>query len=217
MEIFEELERLLGGPRSGGRGDQHEHEHDEEEARRARSGEGEGERTSRTEVLSLRYIPPIDRPLVDPRIFISDALRSFPRIIIYLPRFTTFARLPYLGEWTDPHNTPPTSFSQRVVDLVASDEDFCDGKISVWLVGDGLDTGGDERAEEEERRLSRGGKRIWPVVVEEDGEGGLVEKMGGLEVGEKGKGKGKSELWERQTDLRLFGGLIGVRMESKKH
>ncbi|KAL7412484.1 hypothetical protein BDY24DRAFT_107164 [Mrakia frigida] len=207
VEIFEELERLLGGPRSGGGASREEEE--EEEERRRRNGGIEEQRT-RTEVLSLRYIPPIDRPLIDPRVFISDALRSFPRIIIYLPRFTTSLRIPYLGDWSP--NSPPTSFSQRVVDLVASDNEFCDGRISVWLVGDGLDTGGDERAEEEERRLSRGGRRIWPVVEE-----GLEERMGGLTMLEKGKGKGKSEVWERQTDLRLFGGLIGVRMESKKH
>jgi hypothetical protein len=31
------------------------------------------------------------------------------------------------------------------------------------------------------------------------------------------KGKKKAESWERETNLRLFGGLVSLRMESKKH
>jgi hypothetical protein len=100
--------------------------------------------------------------------------------------------LPYVGQ-----ADPATSFSQRLVDLVASDDELF-AKVEIWALG-GLSgevvLGGVED------------ERLWPAVQAE-------EVKEAVESGDLPAAP--PEHWQRQTDLRLFGGLIGVRMEARK-
>lgn len=201
-EMLVELEALVGGPRVGLEEDAYDsHDRDTELADDARS--------RGTELVSIRYLPTRDRPFVDPSLFIHPSLTAFPHLTIYLPKMASYPQLPYPGQaiGTGPDRV---SFAQKVVDLIASDAVFgAEGRVTVWVergegaLGEAL--GGD------------GAERIWPVAIEGEGVEEVEGKMGALTVGEQGDEQGEKGVekgWERQTDLRLFGGLIGVRMES---
>jgi len=186
--------------------------------------------------LSVRYTPPIRsvghqiqlEPLVDPAVLVRSALRKLPHVVFYLPRMLSLAALPYENQPREGTRPTTTSFAQRLVDLVAVDDELRD-KIEVWLVGGvaGLLRGGVGGFDPLDPATPGGGseepnERLWPVSVEAALEAGMSEddrlraaagrrRSSAAELDQRNK-----ETWTRQTDLRLLGGLFGVRMESRK-
>jgi hypothetical protein len=149
------------------------------------------------QTLSIRLVPTYTSPLPSPSIFLALPLRRFPRISIYLPRTTTLGRLPY-----EDQSSAEVPFSQRLVDLVAPDDEMRD-KVEIYLVG-GL--GGDNwvGAASDGGAKKDGTERIWPYVT--DDEKTELEAAGEREKEEEGRRKMSreaekktKETWERQV------------------
>lgn len=185
--------------------------------------------------LSVRYTPPIRsvghqiqlEPLVDPAGLVRSALRNFPHVVFYLPRMLALAALPFENQPRE-GSRPTISFAQRLVDLVAVDDELTD-RVEIWLVGGvaGLLRGGVGGFDPLDPSTPGGGseepnERLWPVSIDAAFEASLSEddrlraavgrrRSSAAELDQRNK-----ETWTRQTDLRLLGGLFGVRMESRK-
>lgn len=157
----------------------------------------------------------------------------FHAIDIHLPALTApspvpsiIPHRPYQGQ-QDPH----TSLSQHLVHLISLDPDKRN-RYAVWLEGDSpLPMGGfgpPVAIKAEERVIwERPVDVSWSVRNE-----GLAAAQAGASnkneqapdgTGKKGKARddepddGGSDHWERETNLKLFGGLLSLRLESKKH
>lgn len=138
----------------------------------------------RFERLSVRLVPNYVDPLPSPAVFLSAPLRSFPRLDIYLPRVATLAKLPYEGQ-----TEPDLSFSQRLLDLVALDDEMRD-KMQIFLISI------DDEDENE---------RIWPYISETEKEQ-MEADQAMMEERRRRRDTKSKETWERQVrDLCFLG------------
>ncbi|CDZ96187.1 hypothetical protein [Phaffia rhodozyma] len=206
------------------------------------------------QTISIRYLPDLTVPLrafVDPGVLTGPSIRSFERVVITLPKITSFGRIPYQNQPEANELGERVAFSQRLIDLLDMDNEGPTVRVSG--AGDRFEDKGDmnrdeqlesrgglrnrtvvylgrSHGDEEEHGLSTG-RRIWPLTDEFAFE--PIEKRPMMDKNKSGsrlsngqceggndekddKPDNTVESWERQTDLRLFGGLIGIRMESKK-
>lgn len=193
--------------------------------------------------LSIRYLAsdraPIELP--DPALLLSSTMDRFAAIDIHLPALTAPSPFPTIVPHRPYHAQPDahTSFSEHLVNLIALDPER--GKrYAVWMekpppaVGGGFPPGW-IKAEEQvlwERAVEMPFRLSDDVVAREDvlahGKGREAEpssvkegkrKMAGErdQAHEDDPGTTGSEHWERETNLKLFGGLVSLRLESKKH
>jgi hypothetical protein len=182
--------------------------------------------------LSIRYLAS-DRATVDlpdPAFLLSPTMDRFHAIDIHLPALTAPSRIvlhrSYQGQ-SDPH----TSFSQQLVHLISLDPDRRK-RYAVWLEGNPLPPMGGlgpvAIKPEERVILERYKDVVYEGLADElvAVQAGLSDKKGetpGGGTGKKGKARddgpvdGGSDHWERETNLKLFGGLLSLRLESKKH
>ena len=174
--------------------------------------------SSTTECLSIRYVAV--RGVPNASLFLCEPLQAFKRINIYLnlPR----PRRRIAGTGNDRHivDEPDPAGERLVTNLVAAmeiaDEDV-QARYRIFKVDD-WDVAGQVH--------SAPRTRLWPLHdFDEESEAAsqlaITDAKDTLTPGEPtGAGpsvtKTKSERWERQTNLRLLGGLINLRLESKK-
>ena len=175
--------------------------------------------SSTTECLSIRYVAV--RGVPNASLFLCEPLQAFKRIDIYLnlPR----PRRRIAGTGNDRHivDEPDPAGERLVTNLVAAmeiaDEDV-QARYRIFKVDD-WDVAGQVH--------SAPRTRLWPLHDLEDeskapsSQLAIMDTKDTLTTGEPtGAGpsvtKTKSESWERQTNLRLLGGLINLRLESKK-
>lgn len=168
-----------------------------------------------TEHLTIRYVPL--RGLVDARIFLCEALQAFRKIELnlLLPR----PRMMMVGSGVDRTVVEdPESPGQRfVTDLLnaleLADEDVQERYTVVRL--DEWDIPG--RAHKATRTKLWPKEALWDLDLEtldEDPSNGPIEASESSI--QPAKSKKKPEHWERETNLRLLGGLFNLRLESKK-
>lgn len=184
------------------------------------------------ERLTIRYVP--SRVFVNPReVLLCEALRKFKRVELQLllPR----ARMTLLGTGSERTlGEDPESPRRRFIDgMLAALEGASEETQEAYEVHVVANWDIPGRAHLAEMT------RIWPVEseasvlfdeAEEDGQkAGAGAGAGAAKEDEKkgfarvssGAGasgsKDKSEHWERETNLRLLGGLFNLRLESKKH
>lgn len=175
--------------------------------------------SSTTQCLSIRYVAV--RGVPNASLFLCEPLQAFKRINIYLnlPR----PRRRIAGTGNDRHivDEPDPAGERLVTNLVAAmeiaDEDV-QARYRIFKVDD-WDVAGQVH--------SAPRTRLWPLHDLEDeskapsSQLAIMDTKDTLTTGEPtGAGpsvtKTKSESWERQTNLRLLGGLINLRLESKK-
>jgi hypothetical protein len=165
-----------------------------------------------TPTIELRYLCLSTREMANPAVFLSEPLESFEHVVLHLPRLaSSFHRHPYIGQ-TDAN----TSFAQKILDVIMSNEEMQD-RYTVWI-------------EDEDEGFDVNGRRrevsLWqaPLRVQEDTSAAITETLTALRMSDSkdmqstdGQAQNKSDSWERETNLKLFGGLVSLRMESKKH
>jgi hypothetical protein len=151
--------------------------------------------------------------MVNPAVFLSKPLESFEHVV-HLPRLgSSFHRHPYVGQ-----TEANTSFAQKILDVIMSNEEMQD-RYTVWIEGEdeGFDVNG------RRREVS-----LWqaPLRLQEDTSAAITETLAALGVSDskdmqptdvQAQSKNNADSWERETNLRLFGGLVSLRTESKKH
>lgn len=171
---------------------------------------------STTECLSIRFVAV--RTVPNASIFLCPPLQSFKRININLnlPR----PRRRIAGSGSDRHivDEPDAAGERLVTNLVAALEiadDETQARYRIWKVDD-WDVAGQVH--------SAPRTRIWPILDEEAGDPhddpsptAVVTKSDcAVSTAIAGPSVVKSDRWERETNLRLLGGLINLRLESKK-
>lgn len=181
--------------------------------------------------LSIRYLASDRAPqLLDPSILLDPLLDVFPTIDLHLPSLTGPGRPPIL-----PHRpftnqpSPHTSFADHLVSLISLDPSLRK-RYAVYLEHAAPPMGGFGPGwmKPEERVVwEREVDAVWPgnAVVLNSGEGvvdGGSSSGGKRDVGKTVEGRNDAgdageDHWERETNLKLLGGLISLRLESKKH
>lgn len=183
--------------------------------------------------LSIRYLAPPDRASVDlpdPEALLSPTMDRFHHVDIHLPTLVgpspiprIISHRPYPGQ-----QDPRLSFSQHLVHLISLDPERR-RRYAVWLEGESPMGGlGPVVVKPEERVIWERERDVaWPIGNEGRADE-LVGQAGSSDAKErvsadKGKGKARDDEpaegdhWERETNLKLLGGLISLRLESKKH
>jgi len=186
------------------------------------------------DTLSIRYLNiNMDADLVDPAIFVSPTLDVFKHVHIHLPaRASSIAHHNFINR-----PDPSVTFADRVVDLILADKDRQE-KYTVWIEdqrsGFNLDLSRREQILYQPQATEKD-KVLFDVdfdfdaVQEPTGASSTTQSTAGSSArmttasssapsGSNGsRGKAKEErVWDRETNLQLLGGLISLRMESKK-
>lgn len=182
-----------------------------------------------TDTLSVRYLNvSAHRELSDPASFVCTALDAFKHVHLHLPaRANSVFHHPYIGRIDE-----RVSFADRIIDLILADKERQE-RYTVWIEdfrgGFNLDL---TRREEILYQPAEKDKVLFDVGFDMDEEEPVagrssveqsrttVTVANGPETSVKkpvGKGKDAEKSWERETNLKLLGGLISLRLESKKH
>jgi hypothetical protein len=172
--------------------------------------------SSTTECLSIRYVAA--RAVPNASVFLCPPLQAFKRINIYLnlPR----PRRRIAGEGNDRRivDEDDPAGQRLVTQLIEAMEladDETQARYRIWKV-ENWDVAGQVH--------SAPRTRLWPVHDEElrsdhnesySAEAVIISKEV-PSTAVAGPSVPKSERWERETNLRLLGGLINLRLESKK-
>lgn len=170
-----------------------------------------------TDRLTIRYIPL--RSLTDHQVFLCEPLQEFKQIHLYLnlPRPRMIMTGPVgsqtIGE--DPQSPVTVFIAALLAALEASSSEIQD-RYTVWKV-EGWDAAGQVD--------SATRTRIWPVAslfefdFDEDENPDRGRKARAIEEEEPvvQVPSSSKEHWERETNLKLFGGLLSLSLESKKH
>jgi len=165
--------------------------------------------------------------LTDCSVLLCEPLQSFKKINLYLnlPRAKRVLSGPEGNRiLIDDPSSPVLVYVTRLISLLEVADLEVQKRYTVYNVSDWEIPGGNSKGK---------AKKIWPFeeITEEEG---LMDEMDEMDELISGSSSGKtkkvvekekkkeerksdSQQWERQTDLRLFGGLIGLRLESKKH
>lgn len=168
-----------------------------------------------TSHLTIRYVP--QRGFVDSNMFLSDPLQAFPRIELYLllprPRMMMVGSGDNRTIAEDPES-PAKRFVTELIDTLEISSEEMQERYTVWLM-DGWDIPG--RAHKATKT------KLWPKEAFWDMEAEIADEEKPAQPEDKRgetivptKAKGKQAYWERETNLRLLGGLFNLRLESKK-
>lgn len=169
-----------------------------------------------TELLTIRYIPL--RGFVDSSLFLSEALQPFRNIELHLllPR----PRMIFVGSGENRTIVEdPESPGQRFITGIISALELADEetrKRYTIVLLDEWDIPG--RAYKATKTKLWPKEPLWDLEAEtEDDEkqGRTPSADNERSVVASGSGK-KQQHWERETNLRLLGGLFNLRLESKK-
>lgn len=192
-----------------------------------------------TEELCIRFLASDQtHELCNPREIVSDQLDRLGKVDIHLPALTSAMNRPYQGQ-QDRH----TSFADHVVNLIALDEERRK-RYTIWVerpvmpdgpmgpMG-GLGAGWLKPKERVvwERQVDVADATERRDVLFVDDEYGGEEMEPGPSSTKQAKqpatrhmdretqaaGGSGPEHWERETHLKLLGGLFSLRLESKKH
>jgi hypothetical protein len=169
---------------------------------------------STTEVLSIRFVAA--RGIPPASVFLCPPLQSFKRIelILNLPR----PRRRIVGTGAESHleddpDTPGNRLVTQLVDAMEMEDDETQARYQIWKVDDWDVPGQAHNAPR---------TRLWPKANEIENEKAPPladsDKINdsAVTVTEASASNTRSQRWERETNLRLLGGLINLRLESKK-
>jgi hypothetical protein len=181
-----------------------------------------------TDTLSIRYLSvSAHRELSDPASFVCSTLDAFKHVHLHLPaRANSAFRHPYIGRMDE-----RITFADRIIDLILADKERQE-RYTVWIEdyrgGFNLDLSRREEilyqpAEKDKILFDIGLHDLDENPPAESGpstiQNSTVTVVGGPETTVKkptAKGKDSEKSWERETNLKLLGGLISLRLESKK-
>jgi hypothetical protein len=165
---------------------------------------------STTDCLSIRFVSV--RAVPNASVLLCPPLQEFKRINIYLNLRRPTRRL--AGTADERHIIDePDAAGQRLITQLIDSLDLADeetqARYCVWKV-DGWDLAGQAHAAPR--------TRLWPVLDDEletvtSSEIKSDQALAKLDSSSTGA---RPQGWERQTNLRLLGGLINLRLESKK-
>lgn len=161
-----------------------------------------------TEVFGIRYLP--TRRLVDHQMFLCEPLQSFKKIHLYLnlprPRSIMIGPPNHRSMEEDPQS-PLVLFVTSLISAMEAAEPEVQDRYTIWKV-DGWDTPGQVKNATK--------TRIWPAQVlfslDFDDDGAAPEQ-----IEEPVAERSETKHWERETNFKLFGGLLNLSLESKKH
>jgi hypothetical protein len=158
-----------------------------------------------TEVFSIRYTPL--RRLIPHEMFLSQPLQAFRKVHIHLhlprPRMIIVD-----GEAVQDVNSPSTLFIDRLVSALTLAPIDVQDRYAIWTL-DGWDAPG--QVENATRT------QLWPIDAgTEPAQPDDLAADQAREPLEEGKGR-QNDHWERETNLKLFGGLLNLSLESKKY
>ena len=182
-----------------------------------------------TDTLSIRYLNvSAHRELSDPASFVCSTLDAFKHVHLHLPaRANSAFQHPYIGRIDE-----RVTFADRIIDLILADKERQE-RYTVWIEdyrgGFNLDL---SRREEILYQPAEKDKILFDIGFDLDEEEAApanrssteqnrstVTVANGPETSVKkavSKGKDSEKSWERETNLKLLGGLISLRLESKK-
>lgn len=165
---------------------------------------------STTDTLSIRFVSV--RAVPHASIFLCAPLQEFKRIDLYLNLRRPTRRL--AGEGDSRHIVDePDAAGQRLITQLIDGLELSDQETQtryrIWRVDD-WDLAGS--AHDALRT------RLWPVLDDqlEEASSGNAKSDQTVANPESSKATAKPQRWERETNLRLLGGLINLRLESKK-
>jgi len=161
-----------------------------------------------TEILGLRYTP--TRRLVDHQMFLCEPLQSFRRIHLYLnlprPRNIMVGPPDHRAVEEDP-SSPVVVFVTSLLSAMEAADSEVQDRYTIWKV-DGWDSPGQVKNATK--------TRIWPAQVLfslDFDENDVAPQEEAQPVVERNE----SKHWERETNYKLFGGLLNLSLESKRH
>ena len=173
-----------------------------------------------TQELGIRYVP--TRTLIEPEVLFCKDLQSFRHInlFLHLPRPPLAMVGPPGGQTLEDDPAHPiTRFTASLLALLEGSSAEVQARYTVWKV-EGWETAG--QVESATRT------KIWPTAILFDHEfefdsnaptpteeKALPKQVEPAAVVKKNTTQG--EHWERETNLRLFGGLFNLSLESKRH
>lgn len=171
---------------------------------------------STTEELTLRYVGV--RTMVDSTMFLSTPLQAFPkvRLVLNLPR----ARKTFVGTGAertlvDDPQSPTVRFLSSLLEAVEVADRDIQERYEIWNV-ENWDIPGQAHNAERTRLWPK--SVLWDMDSEDDLNSEKLEELASPEVSRNAgpSGAGRPAHWDRQTNLRLLGGLINLRLESHK-
>lgn len=189
-----------------------------------------------TDDLTIRYIPTGSGKLVAANILLCEPLQSFKRvsIFLYLPKSRVAVPGPFGSTSYIPQKDQPaiSEFIASLISALEVESEEVQERYEVWRM-DGWEIPGAAQLAAK--------TRLWPEDSEVEATGGGLA-LGGIEKGDGtlapagsqsgapggsqgGKGSGilkreapkERQHWDRETNLKLLGGLVNLRLESKKH
>jgi hypothetical protein len=193
-----------------------------------------------TDVLEIRYIPAGSGRLALPSVLICDPLQAFKKVVIYLylPRTRIEVPGPFGASAYIPGKDQPavSEFLASLISALEVESQEVQERYEVWRVEGWQIPGAAQMATKE---------RLWPEVLVEaevtevsglaigdEAASAVAESAaavipagpsGWSKAGSKATTSGKQPVtkerdhWDRETNLRLLGGLVNLRLESKKH
>jgi hypothetical protein len=173
-----------------------------------------------TDQLGIRYIPL--RSLVSPEVLLCPELQSFKKVNLYLhlPRpYLIMVGPPDAQTLGEDPEAPITRFTTSLLNALEAASEDVQKRYTVWRVT-GWETAG------QVANATR--TRIWPTAVlfdtefDFDSNAPTPDKEAPpppkIEPDAKvTKRSNDANHWERETNLRLFGGLFNLSLESKRH
>lgn len=179
-----------------------------------------------TRLFTIRYVPL--RGFVEASVFLCPALAEFDNVEIHLllprPRMTFIGTGDSRRLVEDPES-PGKRFVQALEDGLELAPAETQAKYTVWTV-DEWDIPG--RAHKAVKSKLWPKEALWDMDAEFNFDADTADDKvtsSSLETKTESaksyakteKGKGRPAHWERETNLRLLGGLFNLRLESKKH
>jgi len=175
-----------------------------------------------THTLGIRYVT--NRITIEPSLLLSEPLQSFEKVIItlQLPRPSRSLVTPLGIHFEDDPASPTRGFLSRLKTALENADEDMQARYTVYNI-EGWEATNNIKEK----------TRIWPIM-EAYVEPEVIVMEEGPTATEKGQETGRSTVspqagpsepkrnnqksqWERQTNLKLLGGLIGLSLESKKY
>jgi hypothetical protein len=171
---------------------------------------------STTEILTLRFVEA--RGLPNPSIFLCEPLQAFKRIDLHLNLLRS--RKIFVGTGPDRHliddpDPPGDRLVTQLVDALELSDEETQNRYRVWRIEDWNIPGQVHNA----TRTQIWPKRLLEIESEVKQIASPIEQNDGVSsnaVAGSSTTAAVTERWDRETNLRLLGGLINLRLERKK-
>lgn len=169
---------------------------------------------STAQSLTIRYVGV--RRLVEPDLFLSLPLQSFSkiRLILNLPR----PRKTFVGTGSDrtlidDPQSPGLLFLSTLMDRMELADEEVQDRYEIWSV-ENWDIPGQAHNADKTQVWPK--KVLWDAEYEEEAEVETRAEVKRSPSSTESTKTGRPAHWDRQTNLRLLGGLINLRLESHK-